>query len=121
MSNNVPKRLADVIPVNVSREFEPSGWIGKDNRFHPEVRLRGLHWKAANISAEAVLIIERNLQGLVDAAIEAALDPAVEQSVRAEAKRRAEAKAGTVEPVQPVAQPATATASPLASILASRK
>ena len=125
MSNNVPKRLADVIPVNVSREFEPSGWIGKDNRFHPEVRLRGLHWKAANISAEAVLIIERNLQGLVDAAIEAALDPAVEQSVRAEAKRRAEAKAANPAPQTVIyTEPAPenrVTASPLASILASRK
>ena len=120
MSNeNMPKRLADVIPTTVSREFTPSGWIGANGEFHPQVILRGLHWKSASVSAEAVLIIERNLQGLVDAAIEASLDPAVETSVRAEKLRKAGLKAGTAEPAK---QTATAAAvSPLAAALAARK
>jgi hypothetical protein len=115
--------LADVIPVNVSREFTPWGWIGSDNVFRPQVRLRGVHWKAAEISADAVLIIERNLQGLVDAAIEASLDPEVEKAVRAEKARKAALKAGLPAPAAPAAQSAAPAAalSPLAAALAARK
>ena len=124
MSNeNMPKRLADCIPTTVSREFTPWGWIGSDNVFRPQVRLRGVHWKAAEISADAVLIIERNLQGLVDAAIEASLDPEVEKAVRAEKARKAALKAGLPAPAAPATQSAApaATLSPLAAALAARK
>jgi hypothetical protein len=119
MSNNVPKRLADVIPTSVSRDFEPSGWVGKDGRFHPEVKLRGEHWKAASVSVTAVLLIERDLPGLVAAAIEAATDPAVESAVRAETAKRAAAKAGTTAPAAAAAAPVSV--SPLAAALAARK
>lgn len=120
-TNNTPKRLADCIPTTVSRDFTPSGWIGKDGRFHPEVRLRGEHWKAASVSCSAVLIIERDLQGLVDAAIEAATDSAVEQAVRAAHAAKLAAKNGTPA-AEPVKQPAApVNVSPLAAALAARK
>jgi len=120
MSNeNMPKRLADCIPTSVSREFTPWGWIKANGEFVPEVRLRGLHWKAAAVSADAVLMIERNLQGLCDAAIEAATDPAIEAAVRAEKLRKAGLKSAPA--TEPVKQTAPANVSPLAAALAARK
>ena len=116
--NNTPKRLADCIPTTVSRDFTPSGWVGKDGRFHPEVRLRGEHWKAASVSVTAVLLIERDLAGLVSAAIEAATDPTVEAAIRAEHSAKLAAKSGTAEQVK-LAAPVNA--SPLAAALAARK
>jgi len=117
MSNNAPK-LADVIPANVSREFNPSGWIDRHGVFHPQVNLRGLHWKSASVSIDAIVMIERNLPGLVAAAIEAATDPAVESAVRAEYARKSAAK---VEPVK-VETPKSdqVKTSPLAAAIAAR-
>ena len=122
MSNeNMPKRLADCVPVTVSREFEPTGWIDKNGKFHAEVRLRGLHWKAANISFDAGLIIERDYDSFIAALLESVNDPSVESAVRAAHSARLLAKAGQTapepEPVKPVAK-----VSPLAAAaLAARK
>jgi hypothetical protein len=121
--SNTPKRLADCAPVTVSREFEPTGWIDKNGKFHAEVRLRGLHWKAANISFEAGLIIERDYDSFIAALLESVNDPSVESAVRAAHSARLLAKSGAVapepepEPVKPVAK-----VSPLAAAaLAARK
>jgi hypothetical protein len=117
MSNSVVRKLADVIPANVVRDFTPWGWIDRHGVFHPQVDLRGVHWKAASISVEAVLMIESDIQGLCDAAIEATTDPKVEEQVRVEHARKQAAKNG--RPAEPVkVEPQKAT--PLAAALAAR-
>ena len=124
-TNNSPKRLADCVPTTVSREFEPTGWIGKDGKFHPEVRLRGLHWKAANVSFDAGLIIESDYDGFIAALLESVNDPAVEQSVRSAHSAKLLAKAGATAPApEPEPEPAKPAVkhSPLAAAaLAARK
>jgi len=119
--SNTPKRLADCVPVTVSREFEPTGWIDRHGKFHAEVRLRGLHWKAANISFDAGLIIERDYDSFIAALLESVNDPSVESAVRAAHSAKLLAKAGAVapdpepEPVKPAAKPAPLAAAAIAA------